>query len=335
MQKKSFWSRFILISLLLPLQLLAANDQMTQRPQELRFFDDPLDIDRKTPSFFHSPDKETATAQLDYARTLDKAGDANGAIDAYQDLIHEWHSTPYAAAAQRRITQLREAANEPYETLDECFYALKHFPGKIRIEELLKRALAQADYISANNINLLGLRRNGNKALRKNYESIIHFAPRWTRVPELLQRIAALYEDDQAYASAITIYDQIIVNWPHADCYQHVVALYCHAVLKLAQASSQDGGRLLHLQQLIQGAIQNNPNHPNLKQFQADQATIYALRQDLAYAQARFYDKKGYSPQAARLTYQALLRDFPDAPQAPQVRKRLAEIEASEKNVTH
>lgn len=301
-------------------------DQQGQTPAELMFIYDPLKIDRKEPSFWYRPSEDTAKEQLVYAQAIETEDDYEDAIDAYQDLVHRWHNTPQALTAQLRIANLFELLEKPQESYDEFIYLLAHYKGKFDLEPVLKKSLAQADLLSHTNKTFFGLDLNSNDALRKNYERISHFAPRWDYTPEILMRIGGLYDKEKAYESSITIYDRLVIQWPTARCYDQAVYAYAQAVFNLASVSKQDIGRLAQMERLINGVLKHDAQHPSIEQFTTWKNDIYTWRRDQSYVLASYYDKRGYKNQAAYIAYQAFLRDFPDAPQAPEIRTRLATL---------
>ncbi len=323
----------LLLGLLVTATLLSAQYQdysrMGRTPAELMFIEDPLEIELKEPSWwFHNPKKDTPAEQLQYAQGLEAEGKLKKALEAYDDLVHEWHATPQALRAQLSVARLYAALNDSEEAYNEDIYLLAHFSGRFDLEVVLKDAVAQADALTAGSkTGFLGLRSQSRKSLRTNYERIIHFAPRWPRVPELLMRIAALYSEEEAYASAITVYDNIIVKWPIYARLDDVVYLYAEACRKQADLWRNDTGRLHNLERLIAGAITFRPAHAQRKTFQTWCDEIYVMRRDASYAKACFYDNpQAYSVDAAIRAYQAFLQQFPDALQAETVRNRIAEL---------
>ena len=301
--------------------------RMGRTPAELLFLTDPLEIPLKEPSwFFGGAEKDTPAEQLAYAQGLEREGRREAAIDAYDDLVRNWHATPQALTAQLSIARLRSAAGETQLAYDEDIYLLAHYNGRFELTPILEDATAQADLLAQRELNR-SLRLTSGNGLRQNYERIIHFAPRWRRVPDLLLSIANLYCEDEEYASAITVCDRLIVDWPAYSKMDDVVSLYCRACREQANLWANDVGRLAHLERLLAGARTFRPAHPDLDQFTQWEREIYLMRRERAYVAATFYDNpKAYSPEAALLAYQAFLRDYPDAPQAADVRARIAAL---------
>ena len=305
--------------------------RMGKTPAELRFIDDPMEIELKEPSWWwHNPKKDSPIEQLAYAAELERDGKIEKAIDAYDDLVHEWHATPEALTAQLAIARLASAHGMTHTAYDAEIYLLAHFGGRFVLEPVLKDVMAQADLLTADN-QARTLRVASNKALRENYERIIHFAPRWHRVPELLLRIALLYAKSEEYSSAITICDRILVDWPNCPKTDETISVYAQACRNQADRWRNDGGRLRHLERLLAGVQAFRPSHPDRQRFAAWQREINDFRRQAAYTQAKFYDNpNAYSTEAARLAWQAFLRDFPDAPEAEAVRERVAELSLQE-----
>ena len=325
---------FSLLLLVLSASLATAQYQdysrMGKTPAELQFIDDPLSIELKEPSWFwNNPKMESAEDQLAYAARLEMSGKWEKAIDAYDDLVHEWHATQEALLAQLAIARLNSAHGNAQAAYDADIYLLAHFAGRFELEPVLRDAVAQADYLTNQDLSRT-FRRNSSSALRANYERIIHFAPRWPRVPELLLKIADLYMRSEEYDSAITVCDRIVIDWPTSENLEDVVKTYCMACRKLADKWANDTGRLLHIEQLLAGARTFSPTHPLADQFKQWQQEVYLMRRNRSYEKAAFYDNpEAYSAEAAAEAYRAFLRMFPDAPQAERVRKRLAELSLS------
>lgn len=323
--------KFLLLPALFCSTLLLAQYQdystMGKTPSELQFIDDPLKIELKEPSWFwHNPKKDTAEEQLIYALSLEREGDWEDAIEAYDDLVHEWHATPEALTAQLSIARLNALHQQTQAAYDADIYLLAHFAGRFELDPVLSDAVAQADLLTAQDLGRT-FRRNSGAALRANYERIIHFAPRWPRVPELLLKIAEIYMHSEEYDSAVTICDRIIVDWSSNINVDEVLTTYCTACRKQADVWQNDTGRLRLLEDLIGGARAYAPSHANNTTFAEWQKEIYIMRRNRSYEKATFYDNpKAYSIEAAIGAYQTFLREFPDAPQAEQVRARLAEL---------
>lgn len=304
---------------------------MGRTPAELLFLTDPMEVELKEPSWFwHSPKKGSPAEQLAYAQGLERAGETKKAVEAYDDLVHEWHATQEALAAQLAIARLESAAGNTQAAYDADIYLLAHFGGRFELEPVLEDAAAQADLLAGRELGRR-FRLASGEALRQNYERIVHFAPRWRRVPDLMLRIAEIYLEEEEYASAITVCDRLIVDWPAYSGMDEVVLLYCRACRLQADVWRNDAGRLGHLEKLLAGARVFRPTHPEVDQIRQWEREVYLLRRERAYRNATFYDNpSAYSPGAAALAYQAFLRDFPDAPQADEIRARLAALAPAE-----
>lgn len=314
--------------------------RMGKTPAELKFIDDPLEIERKEPSwwFWNRPEKDSAADQLTYAAELERAGKVSQAIEAYDELVHEWHATQEALYAQLAIARLESARGRAQAAYNADIYLLAYFSGLFTAGPVLEDAVAQADFIVEEERQRSIKLRMGS-GLRANYERIIHFAPRWERVPDLLMKIANLYMEDGEYASAITVFDRLIVDWPQYERLDEVVWTYCEACRKMADAWARDTGRLKLLERLLAGALVFRPMHPGREQITQWKQEVMALRRVEAYKKACFYDNpKAYDPMAALLAYQAFLQEFPEAPEAPRVRARIsalsAEVYGDEKEAT-
>lgn len=306
--------------------------RMGKTPAELTFIDDPMEVELKEPSWWwHNPKKSSPEEQLLYAAGLEREGKTDAAVEAYDDLVHEWHATPEALKAQLSIARLESRAGHTKAAYEADIYLLAHFAGRFELEPVLKDAVAQADLLKQIEQSR-SLRLQSNKVLRENYERIIHFAPRWNRVPSLLLKIAELYTDSQEYSSTITVCDRILADWPTDPLVDRVVSVYCSACRLQADVWKNDTGRLQHLEKLLKGAQTYRPKHPERAQFKAWEREVYELRRERSYAKALFYDNPAaYSLDAAAQAYESFVKDFPDAPEVDQAKARLEALKAQMK----
>ncbi|MEG2724928.1 MAG: hypothetical protein RR982_03655 [Kiritimatiellia bacterium] len=333
--------RYLLLASLLSFTVLTVQAQyqdysrMGKTPAELQFIDDPMIIELKEPSWwFFNPSKASPQDQLTFAVELEQRGDKKAALSAYDALVHEWHATAEALAAQLALARLNAELGNVQAAYDAEIYLLAHFSGRFTLEPILVDVFAQADTLAARNEKetLFGFKFASRQAMRQNYERIIHFAPRWARVPDLLLRIGELYEADEEYASALTIYDRIIVKWQGYAAMDTVIYRYCAACREQANQWRNDTGRLRHLERLIAGARAYRSTHASAAKFDTWQQEIYLMRRNGSYEKAAFYDNaKTYSIDAAIRAYQTFLQEFPDAPQAQAVTARIAELSLHER----
>jgi hypothetical protein len=304
--------------------------RMGKTPAELRFIEDPHEVDLKEPSWFwHSPKKDSSEEQLRYADELYREGDISEAAEAYDDLVHEWHASVEALRAQLMLAQIYDQAGKVHAAYEEYIYLLAYFAGRFELEPVLTSLLRLADaMVYENEQSTLG--KYSNTRLRSNYEHIIHYAPRWKEVPAILLRIAKLYASDENYSSTLTICDRIVVQWSSYEAMEEVVDLYCSSCRSLAYQWRNDVAQLLKVERLLAGAIKYASNHPKKATYEQWVKEIYTMRRDRSYAKALFYDNPAAYPVASTiLAYEQFLADFPDAKEAGQARERLEVLRAS------
>lgn len=298
--------------------------RMGKTPAELRFIEDPKAVELKEPSWFwHSPKKDTSDEQLRYADALYREGDLDDAAEAYDDLVHEWHSSKEALRAQLMLAQIYDELGNTRLAYDEYIYLLAYFTGRFDLEPVLKSLLRLADaMVYEDQCSSLG--KYSNARLRANYENIIHYAPRWSEVPTMLLRIANLYAADGNYSSTLTICDRIVVQWQHYKDIDAVVDVYCTACRKLADQWRNDTGQLHKVERLLAGAIRYADKHEKMETYKTWLQEIYEMRRNRSYEKALFYDNPAaYPVESTILAYEQFLQDFPDAVEAETARQRL------------
>ncbi len=298
-----------------------------KNPAERMLTTDPLEVERKESSFWWRPSEKTPEAQLARARAYEAEGRLRKARNAYNDLVHEWHSSPQAVTAQLAIASIYEKQEAWQDAYDENIYLLAHFSGQFPLEPVLDKTFRLANLLAENNRGWFGIDLSGPTALRQNYERILHFAPRWSRAAETLLRIGALYEAEGYYTRAFNTYVKILVSFSDTPLRNDVVYRSNETLLKMARNESQDSEKLRECENLIALSIRNNPLHPSVPLFESWKEEINAMRRTLAYSQAKFYDTRQHSIDAARRAYRKFLLDFPSAPQAQEVNARLIELD--------
>lgn len=301
--------------------------RMGKTPAELRFIEDPREVELKEPSWFwHNPEKDSAEEQLRYADECYRDGDLTEAAEAYDDLVHEWHSTAEALRAQLMLARVYDELGNTRAAYEAYIYLLAYFAGRFELEPVLKNVMRLADTMVYED-QQASLGKYSNARLRANYENIIYYAPRWESVPTMLLRIANLYAAEGNYSSTLTICDRIVVQWKNYKQMDAVVDTYCTACRQLANQWRNDTGQLLKVERLLAGAMAYAPTHARIPTYKLWLQEIYELRRNRSYEKARFYDNPAaYSVDSAILAYEMFLEDFPDAKEVEVVRKRLQEL---------
>lgn len=296
-------------------------------PAERMIIEKPFEIDRKAPSFWWRPSEKDPAAQLALAKKYETEGRLRKARNAYNDLVHEWHSAPEAVTAQLAIAAIYEKQAAWQDAYNENIYLLAHFSGQFPLEPVLENAFRLANLLAENNTGWFGLDLTGHTALRQNYERIVHFAPRWSRAAETYLRIGALYENEAYYTEAFATYARLLTAFPNTPLRDDVLYRANETLLKMARNEAQDAEKLRDCENLIALSIRNNPLHPKIPTFETWRDEIHAMRRALAYSQAKFYDTRRHNVKAARHAYRNFLRDFPEAEQGPAIIARLAELD--------
>lgn len=298
-------------------------------PAEHMIVYDPLEIERKEPSFWWRPSEQTPEAQLVLAQRYEAEDRLKKARNAYNDLVHAWHSAPEAVTAQQAIARIYEKQGKYQDAYDENIYLLAHFSGQFPLDPILDKTFKLANLLAENRRGWFGIDLIGANALRENYQRIIHFAPRWQRAPEVLLRIGALYESDGRYTEALATYSRILTAFPETQLKDDIIYRVCESLLKLAKSKSQDSEKLKECENRLALMIRSNPKHPGRDTFEEWQQEIYAMRRELSYNKAKFYDNRKYSAAVTKDAYAKFLSEFPDAPQRDAIAARLTELAPS------
>ncbi len=320
---------------LLPLGLLAqispseaAMPGGGYRGDQVAMFEDfdAMKVDRKEPSFWHDPKKETPAEQLAYAKEREAKGSRRSARNAYNDLVHEWHASPQAAEAQLSFARLHEEADNLEQAYNAYIYLVVYYAGQCDYNKVLDSCYRLANSILLDNTGLFGLRLATTAYHRENFERILYYAPRWHRAPEVLLTIGALHEKEKSYPMAAKVYDTILMRFPASKEVELAAyrSAYCHYTEALIQKENE--ARCRDSIMAINALLNRYPQHPRAQEIKLFKDELTQKLEDLRYHAARFYDSPQQTRAATIAAYERFLKEYPDSTRALEVQKRLNQL---------
>lgn len=283
--------------------------------------------EKKTPSMFARPKKQTPAEQLAYASSLRDAGKKAAAAKQYNALVHKWSDSPEAALAQLEYARLLEAQGDYPSAFEEYEYLIQNYPGGFKYSDVLESEFRIANCIMTTRHKLLGVLPGspGYSSALPLFEKIVINGPQWSNTPKAQFNIGWIHEQLKDYDLAASAYELVQQNYPRSEvaadaAFQQGCCLYFLALERPHEERS-----LQQVRTHFQKFLRTYPNHQAV-----DQATRYlddAVQRltGMAYDRAVFYDKGGH-PNAALIAYRDFVNKFPDSTKARAAQIRIEQL---------
>lgn len=289
--------------------------------------------ERKSPGWFHRPEKATAEEQLEYADGLLASGRVKAALKAYYDVVCTWHESPQAPAAQFAYAKLVEGRGDAIEAFTEFQYLIDHFSGRFPFDEILDRQFRLANTVMTRPHGrfLFGGYTAPEQALPL-FEQIVKNGPRWKRASEAQFYIGVINEDNEEYDDAIKAYEEVQVSYP--DSAQADEASFRRAQCLYTLANDSPRNEPCYRDALSALAMFER-DHPSSPRAETARKLLDELKERLAnlyFERAVFYDRKARRPKAAIIAYADFIRNFPASDLATQASERIDALKRETEN---
>ncbi len=285
-------------------------------------------LPQKKTSFWFSTSAASPDKQLAYARAKEAAGAKSSARKGYEALVREWPTAPEAAEAQYALARLLESLQKYERAFDEYQYLLTYYAGHCPFNEVLDRQYRIANHLLHNNRSMFGWKLSGLEPIRERFETIVRNAPRSAIAPEVMLVIGGIRVSAGERQEAVSVYDGLLNRFPKSP--QAVSAGYLAAQCRyeLSVRYSYNESRCRDAIGFIKATLGRTPAHPQKEQMTAWLNELTALLVEQNYRQAVFYDTRQRNAGSAKAAYRRFLTEFAESKYAPEVRARLAELEA-------
>jgi outer membrane assembly lipoprotein YfiO len=261
---------------------------------------------------------------LQYADDLAEAGRHGKAAKAYLALVHEWHASDEAPAAQRGLARQREQQGRLQKAFKEYQYLIDNFPGGFSYEQVIDRQFRIATALMTRPRGRVRrfLGYTASEEALPLFEQIVANAPSWKRAPEAQFNVALLHEQAGEYEEAMTAYERIPSRYPKSGLVAAARYRRAHCLVMQARKDRRDENACRHAMTALAGFIRDYPVDPNVPEARRQ---LDALRARLAasyFERAEFYDRR-QKVRAAHIAYHDFLRQFPSSDLAPRARARV------------
>ncbi|MDD5454668.1 MAG: outer membrane protein assembly factor BamD [Candidatus Ratteibacteria bacterium] len=277
---------------------------------------------------------ETSLEQWTIAINTYKTEDYESALREFQKLLEYFPTSPEAPEAQFMVGDCQEKLGSPYEACQSYQEAIDKFPSTNRFREIVERQLKIADYFYNEKPSDIPITEkakgifsisNWEKAANI-YQMAIKNYPYHEKADQIQFRIANCYMNLGKYDIARAEFEKIPLKYPYSQWLEE--AEYLKAVCQLNESL-----KFPNNEEIFGNAIQNFEEfinkYPQSKFVDAAKKDLKKLndrKSERIYEIARFYEKNK-EPEAAKIYYLQVVKQFPDSIWAEYAKSRLNNLE--------
>lgn len=285
---------------------------------------------RKEPGFFRRPEKNSAGEQLEYAAGLRAKGRTRKAAKEYRALVHQWHDSPEAAAAQQAYAELLMQQGKYTKAFDEFQYLIDFFAGEFDYDEVLDRQFKIANTVMTRRrcrMFFLPGFTSPERALPL-FEQIVKNAPDWRETPRAQFNIGLIKETAlNDFAGAVEAYAVVTTCYSDSEYAAGAAFRRAYCMYMISNKTPRDEAGCRRAFAAISGFLRDYHGDPNEKKAIAYREELRKRLEKLYYDIAVFYDKKADRPEAAVIAYSDFIRKFPSSSLAVEAEQRMKELE--------
>lgn len=275
---------------------------------------------------FLKPAKDTPSDQLAYARSL-RDRKSWRTDRHYRALAASWPNSPEARDALVERARALDARGKREKASEAYGEALDRFPAGVPYDEFVERqyALAQEVLQSRAAPWLFGGFPTPERAIPI-LEGVLKRAPQAAYAPKAQFQIAEAYEKIGDLEMALPSYGLVLSLYPETEWARKAAFNRALVLSELSRKAPNDRKLSEDAWHALTFVMQRFPDDPDMDRARELLATTQERRIRQAYRVALYYDRTLKKPSSALIAYRVFLERFPDAPQAGDVRLRIAEL---------
>jgi outer membrane protein assembly factor BamD (BamD/ComL family) len=276
--------------------------------------DDTPSIERRTPSWFHRPAKDSPAEQLALADRLRAEGSRRRARSAYRALSHKWNDSDEAVRGQMAYAELFEEQGKWLRAFDEYQYLVAFYVGRFPFDTVLDRQEALAEkVVSMLHGRFLVLPGWEDPVYAVPlFETLLANAPRSARAPAWQYRIGEIQEGDEELEKAILAYERASSRYPESPVAEKAAVRRAMCLYQVALRRDARSERAL--QEAIgafEALIESYPRSRTAEDTRPRMEEMVDRLAELYYGRAFYYDYTVKRPTSACLAYLEFLKLFP------------------------
>ncbi|HPT16648.1 MAG TPA: outer membrane protein assembly factor BamD [Kiritimatiellia bacterium] len=279
---------------------------------------------------FVRPKEKAPETQWTRVQALDRSGKVRAAARQALALRIWWPNSPEAPQAQLFYARWLEGRRHYQEAFDAYQHLMDHYSGRFEFNEVLDRQMQIAK-------TLMALKKGhflfipGFAAPERAiplFEKIVASAPEGGHAAEAFYLTGLANEQIYEYDKAIDAYFTALNRFPESEFAEKSAYAQAKCHIKVSDDSPNDSRALDTASAACTLFLQRFPDSGHRAEIEACHAQLREKQAASAYARARYYDRILRQPTAAIIEYRIFTALYPDAPQAHEARRRIAELAA-------
>ena len=274
------------------------------------------------------PKAKTPEAQWQHVQALDAAGRARAAAKQALALRIYWANAPEAPQAQMFYARHLDRRGKSQAAFDAYQHLVDHYTGRFEFNDVLDRQMQIAKaYMERKKGKILFL--PGFAAPERAipmFEKIVASAPEGKHTAEAYFLIGAAHERNYEYEEAIDAYFTALNRFPQSEFAAKAAYAQAKCHVKISDDSPNDARALDTAAAACTLFLQRYPDASQRAEIEADGLRLRGQQAAAAFARARYYDRILRKKDSAIIEYRTFIALFPEAPQAPEARRRIEEL---------
>ncbi|HMO49754.1 MAG TPA: outer membrane protein assembly factor BamD [Kiritimatiellia bacterium] len=277
---------------------------------------------------FSRPAKDNPTDQMIHAEALLKERQLRRAERAFRSLVLTWPSSPEAPMAQWALARILDQRGKYEDAFDAYQKLMEKYPARFPDHD---RVLTRQFEIAT---QIMNKRRGGfffggfeapERAIPF-FEKIVRNAPRSPIAPEAQFLIGEAHEKNYEYELAVVAYSAVLHRYPLSDFAEPAAFARARSLNTLSENYPNDRQAIEEAWAGIMVFLRSFPQSEFSDEAVTIRDRLLKRKAQATYEIARYYDRIAKRPQAAKVSYQQFLEQFPQSPWSDSARERVAAL---------
>ena len=291
---------------------------------------------RKEPRWFgwlNGPAKENPADQLAYAVECEKEESWRAARRAYDALVRAWPTSIEAPTAQKALGDLLLGHYLDYEgAFREYRYLVDFYSSQCDYDAASEMLYKIAGLMRETGKDILYFHFDNTVDVRRAYETVVLRAPGASFAPAAMLVIAELREDEDKPETAVAVYENLRNLHPLSPEADEALYREAKARMVVLRRCEYNRERVRDTIDFYRMAIASGKLSAERRtEVESLLAEAKALIEEEAYKAAVFYDSRTRTKRSAVNAYERFLSEYPASDHAPEVRRRLFELQEESK----
>lgn len=290
-------------------------------------------------SFFFKSKKALPTAQAEadaqaqfaQAQSLENDGKIKSAIGLYKRIPKRFPSSKLAAPAQYKAGALYESLGALGNAIEAYDLYLKNYPDGDEFDQVIQsefrigRIYLNGGPKGSSLSKVYHILGSPAETAQKIFQSLLASSPYGKYAPEAQFDVGLAFERQDKYPEAIQAYQAVVDKFPHnplaADAQYQIAYVYYFQVNR----GSHDPEIKNKAIQSFEDFLFRFPSSEKTAQAKTDLKRLTGSEAQSLFRVARFYDQ-GKQYKAAAISYNQVIQQYPDSPEAKISHDRIAEL---------